>query len=150
MGHDSENESNSFSESENEHVARANTRPKPVSEDKENPSKAPTKSGSVGDACLKELKDMRQDFNCFTDRLTKVEKEVFENKRPYQKRFPNTPNRNSKPAGDKRGACFKCGQVGHFIRDCSVTGQIQITQNPNPQGSSNVEKTAQKNTNSSN
>lgn len=127
---------NSEKEKKNKYSARAIneiTDPNNNNDDDDHVARTATRADAKGkqdtsEACLKELKEVRKDITSFSERLTKIEKEVYQKKPTTQKKYSLPQNKTNNPTSNQTiGCCLKCGQAGHFIRDCKVTGQIQIT-----------------------
>lgn len=86
---------------------------------------------------LKEIKELKIEFQSLKERVTKVE-DTSNQTRRYPNRSGNrfSNDRGQTRQGNNRNInCFRCGQEGHYARSCSITGQLQLTtqNSPNPQ-----------------
>ena len=91
-----------------------------------------SKQDTVSNECLTEIKKLRGDmingYEKLEDRIVKLEqspnKPITTKKQPVTNTGNKPPNRQP-----NNNVCFRCGQDGHYARQCNynVTGQFQVT-----------------------
>ena len=110
--------------------------------------------GQLSDACVTEISKLREEIteknHKMTDRLNQIEKSIQASaanagnqSRPFRPRGGPRPQvapqgkrlTCSEPGGatSTQLACWRCGQAGHFIRQCPypmVMGQLQVSAQP--------------------